>query len=87
MSSLSTWREATMNVAKRGKRRTTILIALLFSAGQIRAKESLYGGSKAKLKELYQILPDIFDPEYKELITAEKKRLSEELYESGRQES
>ena len=35
------WREATMNGAKRGKRRTTILIAPLFSAGQMRAKESL----------------------------------------------
>jgi hypothetical protein len=29
----------------------------------------------------------MFDPEYKELIAAEKKRLSEELYGSGRQES
>ncbi|SRR2546429_10628 len=37
--------------------------------------------------EIERTLPDIFDPEYKELITAEKKRLSEELYESGRQES
>ena len=49
------WREATMNGAKPGKRRTTILIALLFSTGQIRAKESLYGGSQAKFRELYQI--------------------------------
>jgi hypothetical protein len=73
-----------MNGAKPGKRRMTILIALLFSASQIRAKESLYGGSKPKLRGLYQIL---FDPEYKELIAAEKKRLSEELYGSGRQES
>ena len=37
--------------------------------------------------EIQRTLPDIFDPEYKELIAAEKKRLSEELYESGRQES
>jgi len=37
--------------------------------------------------EIERTLPDIFDPEYKELIAAEKKRLSEELYESGRQES
>jgi len=41
--------------AKPGKRRTTILIALLFSASQIRAKESVYGGSKAKLRGPYQI--------------------------------
>ena len=37
--------------------------------------------------EIERTLPDIFDPEYKELIAAERKRLSEELYESGRQES
>src|SRR5882757_5772661 len=37
--------------------------------------------------EIERTLPDMFDPEYKELIAAEKKRLSEELYGSGRQES
>ena len=37
--------------------------------------------------EIERTLPDMFDPEYKELIAAEKKRLSEELYVSGRQES
>jgi hypothetical protein len=38
--------------SKTGKARTTILIALLFSASQIRAKELHFGGSKAKLRGL-----------------------------------
>ena len=37
--------------------------------------------------EIERTLPDMFDSEYKELIAAEKKRLSEELNGSGRQES
>jgi len=37
--------------------------------------------------EIEKTLPEIFAPEFKELIAAEKKRLSEELYGSGRQKS
>jgi hypothetical protein len=49
---MSTWREAAINGAKLGKRRTTIPIVLLFSASQIRAKELHFGGSKAELRGL-----------------------------------
>jgi hypothetical protein len=37
--------------------------------------------------EIERTLPEIFDPDDNELIAMEKKRLSEELYGSGRQES
>jgi len=37
--------------------------------------------------EIERTLPDIFNLEYKELIAAEKKRLSKELYGSAQQES
>ena len=37
--------------------------------------------------EIERTLPDIFNPDFKELVAAEKKRLSQELYGSGPQES
>ena len=63
-SSLSTWREATMNGARLDNCRATILIALLFLAGQNRAKELLDGSSC----EMERTLPDIIDPDCKEWI-------------------